>query len=738
MMFKKTLAAAFCCVLMCGCAAMWREEPWFPWWKAKKAPKGIKEPKKEAKRLEAVMPELKKAVEKVAEAPSKLLAGKPEKAEKETEPEGKLIDVIDFKDTPITDVLKIFTELTGENVVGSDKVKDIKVTIFLRDVYPKVALKTMCKLYNLWYQEDENVIRVITVEEYAKELTVTRDERTEIFNLKYASALGVADMLENLFGERIVYEEPEEMASYGHVGTEEEGGGLGWGVGGGRRGGWYGRSDRARRAGRRGRYGGRGAGYRARTTRYDATWAGTRAAQQQLLLERDIASAKIEGLEARLAAEGRKGVDMAEILKQRAEQAVIYMSVFPRNNCIAVRCVDQAVIDRIRDIIKDVDTPTSQILLEVKILEVTLSDDFRSLLDVGWQDARTSLNIGNFGAIDGATLIYQLVSNKVLSRLELFQQDNRVHVIGTPMIICANNAPGEFFVGEERPITINYEFEIREFEAGQTRDTTRPVIELRDIGTKTLVTPCINEDRTVTMRLLTEVNSVEEGGAFVSFINSKGETIQLPIDTVDTSTAESIIVAKDGHALAVGGLVRDVIVDYERKVPFLGDIPFIRWAFMRKQKRKEKREIVFIIIPHIMMKPEEGRIKSTSVLNGLVEHPYVRQDRKRLLQFDEDWKKVTEDYDKKEPHPMRRGGEFEVRVKDGYIEKPQYQSRSKEPRLVAPEKGEVPVLKEGSGPVIQRLRPKSKTRSKTRQGTIIRRLEAKPKPESKKDAKEGP
>ena len=179
---------------------------------------------------------------------------------------GEQIEVFDFKETPISDVFKVFTDLTGKNVVASKEIMELKVTLFLKEVTSQEALKTMCKLYNLWFTEEDNVIRIMTAEEYGKELTIRCDEKTVVYKLKYASCLAVADLLDNLFGNRIEYVEPEEIESYGHVGTEE-----------GKR--------------TRGRGKGKGYSYKARTSR-ETFVAGRRRG-----IEEELSSKVIEELE---------------------------------------------------------------------------------------------------------------------------------------------------------------------------------------------------------------------------------------------------------------------------------------------------------------------------------------------------------------------------------------------------------------------------------------------------------
>ena len=356
----------------------------------------------------------------------------------------ELIQVLDFEETPMSDVLRVFAELTGKNVVASEEVMNLRVTLFLREVSPRRALKMLCKLHNLWFTERDNIVRIVTVEEYKRELTIRRDEKTVVFHLRYASALAVADLISNLFGGRIAFVGPGEVDSFGHIGA---GGGGGGGGGGGQ-------------------------GLRART-RGEAFVAGREGGMEGKLL-----SMTIEELERR--AEERE-VELENILVAVEEKAIAYLAVFPRNNSIVVRSVGRRILDDIGDFIGEMDTPTSQVLLEGKILEFTLTDDFKSFFDFEVTRGEFAAEVGRFTPIPAATLIHEFMDETIRARLELFEEEALVRVVGTPMILSANNAPGEFFIGEERPIVVEYEH-VREVlpDIGLI-ETVHPVIELREV-----------------------------------------------------------------------------------------------------------------------------------------------------------------------------------------------------------------------------------------------------------------
>jgi len=539
------------------------------------------------------------------------------------------IGVFDFKETPMVDVLKVFTTLTGQNVVAGKNVMDLSITLFLKDVTPRVALSTMCKLYNLWYTQDENVIRLVTAEEYGKELVIRRDEKTLVFNLKYASALGVADIIAKLMGECIVYEQPEEFASYGHVGTEEDDS-----------------------------FGGRGgaSSYRSRST-YASGSASSRSlvgrGAAQKGFEKDLTASQIEAFEAAATAARETGVSEQDIRALRRETAVGFMAVFPRNNSLAIRSVDSHLLSQVKDLVEVFDTVTRQVLLEVKVLRVTLDDGFDSLFDFTFagdhagaaNTKHTGFSFNNPAAVIGSpTFEYTFLDKHIQTRLQLLQTEGRVNVVATPMLLCANNAPAEFFTGSKRPIVINHEYEIRDVAtaggAAATRETTRPVTQMTEIGQKMTITPSINEDGTITLRVLVDMSRAGIPAA-VELVDSTGTLQTLAIDTVASDTVESIIVAKDGHTLALGGLIQEEIRDEVSKVPLLGDIPLIRPLFRRTHKLNQKVETVILIRPHIMLTPATADIISSEVVGGLSDHPFTKLGREHLLRYDRKSNKLS-------------------------------------------------------------------------------------------------
>ena len=66
-----------------------------------------------------------------------------------------------------------------------------------------------------------------------------------------------------------------------------------------------------------------------------------------------------------------------------------------------------------------------------------------------------------------------------------------------------------------------------------------------------------------------------------------------------------MVVVRDGQPVVIGGLMRDQETKSTEKVPFLGDIPLIGLAFRRTSTKVEKRNLLLVIIPHVIKDPSD-------------------------------------------------------------------------------------------------------------------------------------
>ena len=156
-----------------------------------------------------------------------------EQAEQKDKKNREKIYIFDFKKAKLSEVLKVFSEMTGKNVVANENIQDLEVTFFLKNIPAMAALKILCKQNDLWYKEDDNHIRLIKTEDFGRDIIVQYEEKSRVFNLKYASALAVADAIDSVMEDRVEYNEPDEMESYRQIGAGDEDVGISGGSGSG-------------------------------------------------------------------------------------------------------------------------------------------------------------------------------------------------------------------------------------------------------------------------------------------------------------------------------------------------------------------------------------------------------------------------------------------------------------------------------------------------------------------------
>jgi general secretion pathway protein D len=312
-----------------------------------------------------------------------------------------------------------------------------------------------------------------------------------------------------------------------------------------------------------------------------------------------------------------------------------------------VRTSDSDAMTKISQLIAELDRPTPQVLLEMKILELRVGDSFRSIFDIEYAGgtassgpaseqpanpllpsaasaSRNVLGVGNF-ELEDSTLVYQFLNDNVRARLQLLATDNRINILSTPIVLASNNRPARMFVGEERVLTTGVNTDVVTPATGATTTVIEPQTETRDIGNTLIVVPKINADRTVTLFILQDSSTVLEDSASIPVATAEGGVEEYPIDTVETANLQATVVAKDGMTLAVGGLIRVELLDREEKVPVLGDIPVIRFFFRKKVKSRNKTEVILLITPRVLFTPAEADEVTRKRIKELSDHPYAEK-----------------------------------------------------------------------------------------------------------------
>jgi type II secretion system protein D len=194
-----------------------------------------------------------------------------------------------------------------------------------------------------------------------------------------------------------------------------------------------------------------------------------------------------------------------------------------------------------------------------------------------------NLGVGRAGANGVGGFIFSAASDQVNLLIRALKQQGRVDVLSRPQLVLTDNQQGFFQVGQDYP---------RLTTAIATLGTTQQSIQYYPTGIVLRVTPRISPDGRVLMRVEPQISApnpvlVNLGGGLVA-------------TAFDIQTVQTTVLAGDGETVLLGGLIRKSDNKQENKIPVLGDLPWVGAAFRYRVQDQQKRELIFIMTPHII------------------------------------------------------------------------------------------------------------------------------------------
>jgi len=358
-----------------------------------------------------------------------------------------------------------------------------------------------------------------------------------------------------------------------------------------------------------------------------------------------LSASEIQDIENELANRGALSEQEKARLARRG-QATIYVSTIRRNNQIVVRTADRSSMEEIEQLVMQLDVPTPTVLLEVKVLRVRLADGMNCAFEYfsgaegvasGFSDgnqlpvfpggnaaARTlASGLGLAGSVPGS-LTFQVVDANFRFRMQALESQSRVTALATPLILTANNEVSRIFVGDTLPFTVGFTPSqvVGGINSVNGAVSATPITELRDVGQSLLITPNINADRTVTLRVVEENSERILGGASIPVPDATGAGVtSVQVDTVRRRTVSGTVVARDGMAVALGGLIEETVSDSKDQIPVLGNLPGVGFLFRRQSSQRSRSELVVVIRPYVFNTPSESAATTHAMLSELSVHP---------------------------------------------------------------------------------------------------------------------
>lgn len=250
---------------------------------------------------------------------------------------------------------------------------------------------------------------------------------------------------------------------------------------------------------------------------------------------------------------------------------------------------------QLRSLLTTLDTPAPQVVVEVMIAEVTLTD-------------KTSLGVNLFGTeahgdgiltgttegieIGGAGATFTFVGPDLRAAINANASNNRINVLQRPQMVARSGETVRFQVGTDVPIITSQR--ATDFSSGGNGTDVLQSVQYRQTGVITEVTPIVYGDR-VDLAISQEISSAGDPPA--------GTSIGSP--TILNRSLTTRIQIANGWTGVLGGLIANDYTKTNSGVPFLKDVPIIGSAFQANSVSGTRTELLLLITPHIIRSDED-------------------------------------------------------------------------------------------------------------------------------------
>ena len=238
---------------------------------------------------------------------------------------------------------------------------------------------------------------------------------------------------------------------------------------------------------------------------------------------------------------------------------------------------------RIAALVHDIDRKPNQILIEAKILEVTLNDE--DSYGINWtrfferDDGAGSVGtrgLEGAGSSGSKGLFFQVAGTELTVMLSALEQDGRIRTLSTPKLLSLENQESEVIIGDRRGYAVTTTI----------NQVTTESIEFLESGVILRVIPSVDEEGRIMMVVHPEVST--------GTVDANG----IPSQT--TTEVTTTLLVPNGQTIFIGGLIKQGIAEVRSGVPILGRIPGLGLLFSSRESISINTETIVMITPQIV------------------------------------------------------------------------------------------------------------------------------------------
>lgn len=253
------------------------------------------------------------------------------------------------------------------------------------------------------------------------------------------------------------------------------------------------------------------------------------------------------------------------------------VSVLPARRMIVVEDTLEGV-KRIEALLREIDTQPQQIMIEAKILEITLDENEN--FGIEWNKVFSGDGVNRIGTsklLERTTpgLVFNYVNRNVDVFLNALNNKGRVRTLATPKLLTLENQEATTNIGDKLGYRVTTTI----------NNVTSESIQFLETGVILRVTPAVDADGRIALRVRPEVSS----GSLLGGIPSK-----------KTTEVNTQLVAENGESILIGGLIKATSGQRRIGVPLLGDVPGLGKLFSNNEHTGGSTETIVVITPRIV------------------------------------------------------------------------------------------------------------------------------------------
>lgn len=247
---------------------------------------------------------------------------------------------------------------------------------------------------------------------------------------------------------------------------------------------------------------------------------------------------------------------------------------------------------KVEEALKKLDTPPLQVLIEVSIMDISLTDDFSYGMQWFFNNT-TSQHTGSGQVGDAltfpATLSYSAVkyTGDIRALLSILASDGKVDVLSSPSLLVRNNGKASIRVGNQQPISTAL--------VGAEGNIVATSVQFKDTGVILEINPTINSSGMVNVDItqeVTDVGDVDDATGQRAFLRR---------------SLKSSVSVSDGESIVLGGLIRTNTAKTSSGVPWLHRIPILGFFLGKTITSEQRTELLIMLTPKVIKSGDDNR-----------------------------------------------------------------------------------------------------------------------------------